>query len=73
MRIELEPEGSGCLLRFTDVLFFEGERTRTEITNSVLGGWHHFLDSLEAALDGRSFDFSAPEFDYSKVEVQGRE
>ncbi len=73
MRFELEPCEEGCLLRFSDILDFSGTRTITEFTNSVLGGWHAYLDRLESSLLGEAIDFDAPEFDYASVEIPGRE
>jgi uncharacterized protein YndB with AHSA1/START domain len=72
MRFELERCDDGCLLRFSDVLSFEGTRSRTEITNAVLGGWHRYLDSLEDALLGRVVDHHRAEPDYSRIDVTGR-
>lgn len=73
MRFELETEGSGCLLRFTDILQFDGSMSKPAFTNSVLGGWHRFLDALEAALAGHTFDHDQPEFDYASIDVPGRQ
>lgn len=73
MRFELEADGSGCLLKFSDILHFDGSRTETQFTNDVLGGWHRFLDDLEVALNGNAVDRTAPEFDYSTIDVPGRE
>ena len=72
MRFELETQGSGTSLKFTDILWFEGSRTQAELTNSVLGGWHRFLDALTQALAGASVDHNAAEFDYSTIDVPGR-
>lgn len=72
MRYELSPEGPGCHLTFTDVLWFDGPRSTREITNSVLGGWHNFLEALEAHLDGHNLNDKRPEFDYASVEIPGR-
>ena len=72
MRWELSKRGSGCVLVFTDVLHFDGLRTRTEFANSVLGGWHNYMDMLEDALAGREVDPDRPELDYSKIQVPGR-
>lgn len=73
MRFELEADGSGCLLKFTDILRFEGPRSKAEITNAVLGGWHKFLDALEDALAGDVVDHEKPEFDYATIDVRGRQ
>ena len=72
MRFELQADGSGCVLRFSDILHFDGQRTETQFANSVLGGWHRFLDMLELSLEGGEVDPTAPEFDYSTIEVPGR-
>ena len=73
MRFELEPDGDGCLLRFTDVLHFAGPRTKTEFSNSVLSGWHRYLDHLEHWLEKRPIDHDQPEMvDYSLLDVPGR-
>ncbi len=70
---ELEPgERGGCLLRFSDVLWYDDKRTKTEFANAVLGGWHRFLDQLEVWLDeGRRAEY-LPEPDYSKIDMLGR-
>jgi hypothetical protein len=73
MRFELERHADGCLLRFSDVLSLEGPRSKTDITNAVLGGWHKYLDSLEDALLGRAVDHDRPEPDYGATDVAGRE
>lgn len=75
MRWQLEVEGSGCLLTFTDILMDDSASGRTweEFCNSVLGGWHRYLDVLEDALAGREVIHGKPEFDYSKVDVPGRD
>ena len=73
MRFELEDNNGGCLLRFSDILTFEDKRSNTELTNSVLGGWHSFLDRLEQALDGKPIDHDIGELDYSKFEIVGRQ
>lgn len=74
MRYELAPTSQGCLLTFTDVVPFEGPRSDAEIINSVLGGWHKYLDLLEFALsDGTADPRDEPEFDYSLVDVPGRD
>ena len=73
MRFELKADGLGCVLKFTDILRFQGPRSTTEVTNSVLGGWHRFLDALEASLAGNAVDHEKPELDYSTIKVSGRE
>lgn len=72
IRFELEPEGEGrCLLKFSDILWYDGKRTKTDFANSVLGGWHRFLDRFEFFVDhGRRLEVDEP--DYAKVEVPGR-
>ncbi len=73
IRFELEEARDGCLLRFSDILMFEASRSDADITNSVLGGWHRFLDALEEALSGKAVDHDQPEFDYASIEVTGRD
>lgn len=75
MRYALEARGSGCLLTFTDILMDDSAsgRTQAEFCNSVLGGWHRYLDTLEDALAGREVIHGKPEFDYSTVDVPGRD
>lgn len=74
MRFELETEGDHCKLTFTDILHYEGPRTESEIINSVLGGWHKYLDMLESALKGGKGDPRVEkEFDYSTVQIDGRD
>ena len=46
LRIDLEPEGDGCRLRFTHVL-----STREQAARDA-AGWHVCLDRLERALAG---------------------
>ena len=72
IRWELSETADGCLLVFTDVLVFQEGRSDAEITNSVLGGWHYYLDLLEDALAGRPVNHDQPEPDYSAREVPGR-
>ena len=72
IRWELTETADGCALVFTDVLVFEGERTRKQIADAVLGGWHRYLDMLEDALAGRPVEPDLPEPDYSVREVPGR-
>jgi uncharacterized protein YndB with AHSA1/START domain len=72
MRYELEANNKGCLLKFSDILAFQGARTRQQIALSVLGGWHAYLDQLELALDGKGGrDVTEP--DYSEIQVPGWE
>ena len=72
IRWELSETADGCLLGFTDVLVFQEGRSDAEITNSVLGGWHNYLDLLEDALAGRPVNHEQPEPDYAAREVPGR-
>lgn len=51
MRFELEAAPQGCLLTFSDVLWFDGKRSNVDFANAVLSGWHRFLDALEIWLD----------------------
>jgi uncharacterized protein YndB with AHSA1/START domain len=46
LRIELEPDGDGCVLHFV-VLFDDAERASRDAA-----GWHVCLDRLEEHLDG---------------------
>ena len=71
IRWELEATEPGCRLTFSDVLQFHGGRTKEEIANAVLGGWHRYLDLLEQSLSGTP-DLDTPEPDYSRLEVPGR-
>lgn len=64
MRWELVPDGHGCILRFSDVVALDGERSERELARSVLGGWHWYLDALEDALEGRFVDRTKPEVAY---------
>jgi hypothetical protein len=73
MYYELRPEGKGCLLLFSDVLYFTGKRSNLWITNSVLAGWHAYLDKLEASLAGHDDVGGIEELDYPGIEVTGRE
>ena len=73
IRYELTPDGEGCRLVFSDVLVFEETRTREDVENSVLGGWHSFVDRLEDALAGKAIDIDAPELDYAKIRKARRE
>ncbi|MEO6090695.1 MAG: SRPBCC family protein [Umezawaea sp.] len=50
LRFELEPDGDGCLLRFTQVL---GGGRITAGRNAI--GWDVCLEALAARLDGREF------------------
>jgi len=59
-----QPDGNGCILRFSDIVAVEGERSEQEITRSVLSGWHWYLDALEEALADRFVDRPKPEVEY---------
>jgi uncharacterized protein YndB with AHSA1/START domain len=72
MRYELESRGTGTILRFSDILHYAGPRSKAEFCNSVLGGWHRYLDALGQALAGRVVNHGAAEFDYSTIDVPGR-
>ena len=67
IRYELSPVGAGCQLVFSDVLMFDAGRTRADVENSVLAGWHDFVDRLDDTLAGKALDMSAPELDYAKI------
>lgn len=56
--------GQGCRLRFSDVLAYDGKRSKRAFENAVLGGWHQFLDRLEIYLaEGRSaLDLREPDY-----------
>lgn len=72
-RYALEAAGEGCRLTFTDVVTFEPGRNDADLINSVLGGWHKYLDTLAIALGVGSVDpRDEPEFDYARVDVRGR-
>lgn len=73
MRYELQAHETGCLLRFSDILSFEGPRTRQQFAISVLGGWHAYLDKLELVLDGKAGVGDVSEPDYSMIQVPGWE
>lgn len=74
MRFELAADGPGCKLTFTDILHYAGPLSEPEVINSVLGGWHKYLDMLEFALGGGKGDpRHEPEFDYSSVSIDGRD
>jgi len=47
LRIEIEPDGDGCILTFSDTITELGKAARDG------AGWHVCLDGLEADLDGR--------------------
>ena len=54
LRWELRPQGTGCLLTFTDTRPL-GERA----SNSVRAGWHLRMEQLPEALNGRPTDWVA--------------
>ena len=73
MRYELASEGIGCSLTFSDILHYEGPRSESDVINSVLGGWHKYLDMLAFYLKaGKGDPRDELEFDYSKVQIHGR-
>ncbi|MDE0660445.1 MAG: hypothetical protein F4029_01085 [Gammaproteobacteria bacterium] len=73
MLFELTPTAEGCLLEFSDVLWFDDSRSRFHFANAVLAGWHRFLDTLEIWLDEGVSALDLPEPDYSAVDVPGRD
>ncbi len=69
---QLEAQNGGCVLTFTDILLFD-ERDKRDFSNSVLAGWHKYLDSLERVLHGgRGDPRLEAEVDYSMLDVPGR-
>lgn len=73
--IQLRAEGEsgeGCHLTFTDVLWYDNKRTKTQFANAVLGGWHQFLDRLEIWLNEGRAELRLAEVDYSAIDVPGR-
>ena len=72
MRFELERDDQGCVIRFSDVLVFSRGHTPLTVTNSVLAGWHRFMDLLAAHLQGEVVDLSATEPDYKGIAVPGK-
>jgi hypothetical protein len=72
IRFELEATHGGCRLTFSDVLWFDGSRTRAQFANSVLGGWHWFLDFMMRYLESGEAAPELPEPDYEKITVSGR-
>ena len=73
MRFELAAAADGCVLTFSDVLWFDDKYTKVEFANAVLAGWHRFLDTLEIWLDEGVSALDLKEPDYAKVDVPGRE
>ena len=53
LRWELQEEGDGCVVRFTNVT-----PAPEEFRTKVMAGWHIHLDHLEEALAGRRVDWS---------------
>ncbi len=72
MRFELQGNANECTLVFTDVLHFDGIRTNDNFANSVLGGWHVFMDRLDDEIAGLEPGHHS-EPDYSTIEVEGRQ
>ncbi|MDE0421384.1 MAG: hypothetical protein OXK76_10945 [Gammaproteobacteria bacterium] len=73
MQFALAPDDGGCLLEFTDLLWFDGTRSRVDFANAVLAGWHRFLDTLEIFLDEGVAALDLPEPDYAAIDVPGRD
>ena len=73
MCFDLAVADSGCLLRFSDRLWFDNRRSNAEFANAVLAGWHRFLDTLEIWLDERVSALDVEEPDYAVVDVAGRD
>ena len=73
MCFDLAATDSGCLLRFSDRLWFDDKRSKAEFANTVLAGWHRFLDTLEIWLDERVSALNLEEPDYAVIEVAGRD
>ncbi len=73
MTWQLEEEDGACRLTFTDIVRLnQDHRGDFEITNSVLAGWHFYMDQLEASLDGTLDPEDTLEYDYSEVDIDGR-
>lgn len=73
MLFRLKTVPDGCLLEFTDVLWFDGKRPNVDFANAVLAGWHRFLDTLAIWLDDGVAALDLKEPDYSVVDVPGRD
>ena len=73
IRLELQAVDDGCQITFSDVLWFDDKRAKTDFANAVLAGWHRFLDTLEIWLDERRPALDIQEPDYAKVHVDGRD
>ena len=71
--IELAPTSEGCVIHFSDVLWFDNKRTKVEFANAVLGGWHRFLDTLEIWLNEGRPALGLAEPDYAMAFVEGRD
>ena len=72
MRFKLQALPHGCLLTFSDVLWFDGKRSNVDFANAVLAGWHRFLDTFQIWLDEGVAALDLEEPDYSVVDVPGR-
>jgi len=73
IRFKLEVAPGGCVLEFSDVLWFDGKRSNVDFANAVLAGWHRFLDTLEIWLDEGVAALDLKEPDYAAVDVRGRD
>lgn len=73
MRFKLDAAPDGCVLEFSDVLWFDGKRSNVDFANAVLAGWHRFLDTLEIWLDEGVAALELDEPDYAAVDVRGRD
>lgn len=74
IRAELRSDGeNGCVLAFSDVLWFDGKRTRQRFADAVLAGWHQFLDRWQIWLDEQRAAPILPEPNYANINVPGRE
>ena len=73
MLFKLEATPDGCVLEFSDVLWFDGKRSNVDFANAVLAGWHRFLDTLEIWLDEGVAALDLAEPDYAVVDVPGRD
>lgn len=72
IHIRLRKEGEGCQLTFSDVLWYDNKRTKTQFANAVLGGWHQLLDRLDIWLNEGRAEMRLVEIDYSAIDVPGR-
>jgi len=73
MLFKLEAAPDGCVLEFSDVLWFDGKRSNVDFANAVLAGWHRFLDTLEIWLDEGVAALDLKEPDYAAIDVRGRD